>query len=159
MNEKKEYHKLSKRDLTYILIISTVTITGFLFVLPTQKAWTTEYTDSLGWGVLLGMMGGTLWLIIWLSYSLGEMKTDLHCSRPDIMRTVFVIALFCSIAGIFSMNFVLVSVGFFSVFLFPFLDWLNISVKIPQTTISGFIYSIIHTIIVSVISILVDRLI
>jgi hypothetical protein len=73
------------------------------------------------------------------------------------MKIVFVIALICSITGIFYGNYKLVNAAFFSIYLFPFLDWLDIPIKIPQSTAGALIFSILQYLAILLINFLIDR--
>jgi len=114
--------------------------------------------EALAMGAALAFMGSIIWSTIWWIEIEGR-KMIRHCLRPDLMRAVFVLAVLCSIVGIFRVNYVLVSAAFFSVFLFPFLDWLDISIKIPQNATSTLLFAILQIVVLSLISILIDWII
>ena len=104
-------------------------------------------------GAEIGFFLALLWFLF------GSILIPTHvmkCFRPDLMRIIFVIAFLLSIIGFLKQNHILSSTAFYSIILFPFLDWLDISIRIPKNMTSTLLYSIIQTIVLLIISLLID---
>jgi hypothetical protein len=118
-----------------------------------ERRWGHEAMTDLERGIAIGFLAAIFW------FSLGIAMIPLFvkkCLRPDLMRIIFVIAFLLSIVGFLKQTSVLSSTAFYSIVLFPFLDWLDISIRIPENTTSTLLYSIIQTIVLLIISFLID---
>ena len=81
-----------------------------------------------------------------------------ECMHPGLMRFTFVFAFIFSLISLSTRNVTLANMAFFSVFLYPFLEWLDISVKIPQNASSTLFFGILQFIALYIISYLIDQL-
>ena len=153
---KKNLYRLTGRDKTFIAIISTTVLAGFILVpIVISELEDPSEVESSEMDAYFGaiFVPCFFWFMMFMVVAGSQ---DLHVLRPDLMRYVFVIALLCSILGIAKLNFTLVSAALLSIFLFPFLDWLDISIKIPQSSTSALFFSILQIIVLSLVSLLIE---
>lgn len=118
-----------------------------------ERRWGHEAMTDLERGIAIGFLAAIFW------FSLGVFMISMYvrkCLRPDLMRIIFVIAFLLSIIGFLRQNSILSSTAFYSILLFPFLDWLDISVRIPESTTSTLLYSMVQTIVLLIISFLIN---
>lgn len=151
----KELQDLSNRDKQFIIVIVTFVLFSCFFNITLDKGMGSIYTTDLEMAFFLGSIAALSWIAVAIPLIAAS---DLlkSCLRPDLMRIIFVIAFLLSIVGFLKQNTVLSNTAFFSVVLFPFLDWLDISIKIPQNTASTLLYSIAQTIVLLFINALLD---
>lgn len=152
--EKKELYRLTERDKVFVGIISTIVLAGFILVFSLTHGGQ-EDPDAMVIIIALVLGLSLAFFSVWLAISF---EIDLHVLRSDLMRIIFVIALLCTVLGVSTLNYALVSGALLSVFLFPFLDWLDISIKIPQNPASALLFSIFQIMVLSLISLLIELL-
>ncbi len=99
-----------------------------------------------------------VWIVMWIFGSISFIFLDIDCVHPGLMKFTYVFALLFSLISLYSDNNIFSNMAFFSVFLYPFLDWLDRSLDISENASSTLLFGILKFIFLFIISYLTEYL-
>lgn len=147
MKNRMPYY-LSDKDKFAVFFISIIIGAIFLGMLPYHKKW--DDANAIVFVTFLFYFPCSMFAIMFAYDSINE------CSHPRLMKLTFVFALICSLIGITTGDFTFAAAALYSILLYPFLEWLDIPVRLPKNIASTLLFSMLEIILVYFISFLIE---